>query len=379
MRVLQIHADNFEKGGISQIIWRFMENLKDKRIYFDFLTYQENFSPDKMKLLKENCCKIVRLKKGKSNFVKGINSRYKQLLAVLSEQNYDIVHVNGDDMMGVMLYVLAAKKSNTKVVVHAHTTKYSTGNRIVICIRHILNLIIRFFIIHKIDAIVACSQKAAIHMYGYKRAKKAVIILNGLDATKYKFNFEQRNIIRDKYGTEEKTIVVGHIGRFTYAKNHEFLVKVFKVLEEQFNCKSNKLELWMIGEGELRDIIFELTRKLNIQSKIRFIEHTSNVMGYLSAMDIMIFPSKYEGLPLVLVEAQASSLPVVCSDVITDEAIYSGFVSKLSLNSSYYEWALKVTEVLEMYSKRQIQNQIVNTELDIGQAIQKLLQVYENI
>ena len=172
-------------------------------------------------------------------------------------------------------------------------------------------------------------------MYG-KASDKAIIIKNGLNPDKYAFDNIAREKIRSEMMVKDR-IVIGHIGRFVYPKNHEFILDVF----EQIISEYSNVELWLIGEkdGEGYKKIYSRVNQEGLQDKVRFIGNTDKIKEYLSAMDVLFFPSRFEGLPLVLVEAQVNGLPVVCSSAITDEAIFSENVKKLSLDDSLKRWS----------------------------------------
>lgn len=378
MKVLQVHADNFQKGGISKIVWRFMIELQDKGVIFDYLTDNvQNMSQDVIDSVRKYNGNVVYIEKFRGFFIKRIREKRKELLKILSK-DYDIVHINGDDILGVALYVLAARKKGKKAVIHAHTTKYSSGNKVYIAVRHLANCILRDTIIKYTDGMVACSSQAAMHMFGKKNVNRVKIIKNGLNPQDYRYDLEKRKIIREKNRTTDQTIIIGHVGRFTYAKNHEFLVALFAEIQREFG-NSQTIELWMIGDGELKGRIENLVIEKGCADKVKFIDHTNDIGDYLSAMDVLIFPSRYEGMPLVLIEAQANSLPVICSDVITDEAICSKQVFKCKLNCGYTEWLNTFSDFLNKRTRREDYNVMKQTDFDISVCASEMLKIYQTV
>lgn len=333
IKVLQINAENFGAGGISVIIWRLMKVLEARNVQMSFLSQRENIN--------EKYINEIQMQGGKVHYIKTSSNkifryfdRYKKCYKVIKDNKYDVVHVNGNESLGIISYVLAAKKnSNCKVIVHAHSTRFMNGEFLLI--KNVLKSIFQPILIRKADCLFACSTEAARFMYG-KASDKAIIIKNGLNPDKYAFDNIAREKIRSEMMVKDR-IVIGHIGRFVYPKNHEFILDVF----EQIISEYSNVELWLIGEkdGEGYKKIYSRVNQEGLQDKVRFIGNTDKIKEYLSAMDVLFFPSRFEGLPLVLVEAQVNGLPVVCSSAITDEAIFSENVKKLSLDDSLKRWS----------------------------------------
>lgn len=375
MQVLQINADNFGNGGISQIIWRFMQYLKNEDIIFSYFTYKKNVPLKYSSNVKKLGGNIIQVSLPTGSCVIRIYRKYKQLINVLSENQFDVIHVNSNDMLGALIYVIAGRKKGIKIIVHAHTTKYSSNNKIIIWSREFINIFLRIFLLNRIDIMLACSTEAARYMYGRKKAKDVIIIPNGLEPQEYLFDYEKRKKIRCAYNVSESTKVIGHIGRFTYAKNHEYIVKVF---EKMIKSNDEDVELWLIGDGELKENILEKIEEYSIQNRVKLISHTDDIQGFLSAMDILLFPSRYEGFPLVILEAQASNLPIICSDAITKEVIISNKVYQLSLEEDSGKWADKIYYILKQNCCRITADEIEGTGLDIKQIVKKLIRIYHN-
>jgi glycosyltransferase involved in cell wall biosynthesis len=154
-------------------------------------------------------------------------------------------------------------------------------------------------------------------------------------------------------GLAEGKYVVGHVGRFNYQKNHSYLIDIFKEL-----CKLNSAAiLLLVGTGELENVIKEKVRALKLEEQVIFVGAVDNVNDYMQAMDCFVFPSKFEGLGMVAIEAQAMSLPCFLSDVIPKEVAITNLVHFISLNKSHSRWG----EV--------IMNQRLKKRMDMSAAI----------
>ncbi len=202
------------------------------------------------------------------------------------------------------------------------------------------------------DFYLACTENAARHVYGDRLVDedKVVIIPNAINVRKFLYNPSKREEIRRELGIEN-AIVIGHVGRFHYAKNHEFLVDVFAemlclIKEDKDNnyliMYGLPLKLMLLGEGPLQNDIKKKVEQLGIGDKVMFLNNHSNVSDYYQAMDYFCFPSRYEGLPGTVVEAQASGLQCLISDTITPEVDITPLVERMSLQEGALVWAKKI-------------------------------------
>ncbi|MGN1194989.1 MAG: glycosyltransferase, partial [Acutalibacteraceae bacterium] len=157
----------------------------------------------------------------------------------------------------------------------------------------------------------------------------------------FRYSEEKRNEIRKKFGFTDE-IVLGHVGRFDEYKNQGFLLDV---LNEIRNCGVNA-KLLLLGDGNLRQAVESKTDSLGISDSVIFAGVVPDVYNYLNAMDVFVFPSIYEGLPLTLIEAQANGLHVFASDAVSDESDVTGRIDFLPLSSGAEKWAEKIKEKL---------------------------------
>ena len=147
--------------------------------------------------------------------------------------------------------------------------------------------------------------------------------------------------IRKEYDIEGKKVFI-HVGRFEKQKNHNFIIDVFNEIVQ----KDHNSVLLLLGEGSLLDDIRQKVSNLNLDDCVKFLGVNDNINDFLSAADIMLFPSFWEGLPVSLVEAQYSKLKILCSDCISTEIMVTPLIHSLSLNCSAREWAEKALECL---------------------------------
>lgn len=191
---------------------------------------------------------------------------------------------------------------------------------------------------------LAPSTEAAEYTFGKGCVAKGNVTLlhNAIDTNIYHFDPEGRKRIREEFGLEGM-FVVGHVGRFNQQKNHAFLLDVFCELHK----KRPASRLVLVGQGELEEQIRQKAHSLGIAPYVVFTGVRKDVPQLMSAFDVFVFPSLYEGMPNTVIEAQATGLPCVISDTITKEADITGLVKYLPLTDieHWAEWAQKVPEV----------------------------------
>nr|WP_279289747.1 glycosyltransferase [Anaerocolumna cellulosilytica] len=158
---------------------------------------------------------------------------------------------------------------------------------------------------------------------------------------KYRFHPYKREEVRKMLGLDKTTLAIGHIGNFNEQKNHEFLIHVFyEVYKERKDAK-----LFLAGFGPKEEFIKMLVHTLGLKDRVVFLGVIDNVHEILQAMDVMLLPSLYEGLPLVVVEWQIAALPCIISEVVSRECVYTDLVRLLPLNCTYTRWAKNILEI----------------------------------
>ena len=288
---------------------------------------------------------------------------------LLKENHYDIIH--GHVSSSAAIYLKVARKHGCKTIVHSHSAGYR-GNKVEQAIKKIFTIGAK----GQADYWFACSAPAAVRLYGcdYRKNAHYYDIPNAIIAESYRFNETCRADIRKKHRLDNAQRVYGHVGSFTAPKNHDFLLDVFSVIANS----DPKAVLILAGEGERRDDILSKINALGLNEKVLLVGNVGNVNEYLMAMDALIFPSLYEGVPLVLVEAQAAGLYCVVSDSITDEVNLTECIVPVSLKKSAAQWAKIAQEIPKI--DREAMNQIVSeTKYNMQKSVVTLTALYETM
>ncbi len=226
----------------------------------------------------------------------------------------------------------------------------------------------------------ACSREAGISVFGRELVDsgRVRIIPNAIDLKRFAYNEEKRNAIRAELGVSN-ALVIGHVGSFRYAKNHEFLLNVFAQvtrlldnddLNQYSILHGMRVRLLMLGKGPEMEDVIRLSEKLHIKDRCIFAGNKSNASDYYQAMDYFCFPSRYEGLPGSVVEAQASGLQCLVSDTVTPEVNVTELVSMMSINSEPRDWARKIIDDLLLHED--YQTDALSEEIRVNQTLTQI-------
>lgn len=277
----------------------------------------------------------------------------KELIKIIKIGHYDIVHAHGNSCT-LLAEMLAAKIGGVKIrIAHSRNTT---------CTHIMIHKLLRPFFNRTYTHGFACGTDAGKWLFG---KKPFTVIINGNDIKKFSYNSLIRQEYRQKYNLAEKK-VIGHVGSFNDQKNHNFLIDTFYEL--------TKLDpgcvLFLLGDGELRKEIENKVKKLGIDKKVVFIGKTLEVSSLLQAMDIMVLPSLFEGLPNVVIEWQIACLPSIVSDKVTKDAKLTELVDFMSLEKGAKAWAKRINKV-EIIDRQDISVPIIEEIRKAGYDIEE--------
>lgn len=314
-------------GGAETFLMKMYRTMDETKYQMDFCVnvQEKGYYDDEIHLLGG---KIFRIP-SKSENVKEFK---KQLTAIIQKEKYEYVFritSNGAGFMDLKI----AKKAGARVCA-ARSSNSSDGSGIKSKIAHRLG---RWLYRKYVDVKIAPSDLAAEYTFGKPAVQKGEVALlhNGVDLNVFRFDEVGRENIRKEFGISQDQTVVGHIGRFSEQKNHKFLLDIFY----QMYTQDNNAVLLLVGCGELENEVRKKIKELGLENNVIFAGVRSDVPQLLSAMDVFVFPSFYEGMPNTVIEAQATGLPCVIADTITKEADITGLVQYLPLSNSAEEWA----------------------------------------
>lgn len=285
---------------------------------------------------------------------------FNSLKNIVKKNNYNIIHAHGNSGT-LLLDIYASKLGGANIrISHCHNST---------CTHKFIHKITKSGLNKNATTLLACSNVAGKWLYD----KDFEIINNGIEFEKFSFNEEVRKKYRDEMGLSEY-FVLGHVGHISYQKNHEFLLEIFKEILK-INPKS---KLVLIGDGILRTEIENKIRKLKIENDVILMGKRSDISNILCMMDIFIFPSRFEGLPVALLEAQATGLQCITSTAVTEEANVLGNVKYLNLEESPEIWANKILECNKNYPRNYALEIFKKSKFNIDNEVKKLEELYLN-
>lgn len=347
-------------GGAESMIYNYSKNMTPNDYNF-YLLHQYSATKKNKKELETLNFKIKEITPKKKNIFKN----YKETKKFFIQNNIDIVHAHMTLANFVPLY--AAKKAGVKIrICHSHETSSSNRN----IFKYIITAILKRLCVKYSTILMACGTKAGEFLYG---KKNYFVYNNAIDLDKFKYNGIVRKSKREELGIDDKTIVIGHIGRFIDVKNHDFIIKIFTELVK----KDKKYKLLLIGNGELENEIKEKIKINNLDDYVIMTGVIENPNDYYNVFDIFILPSKREGLPIVALEAQASGLKCLFSNTIDlNTSVVNENCQFLDLD--YKQWVDIIQNVNIKYNREvKVNKYFKERNLDIENEYKKLDKLYK--
>lgn len=347
----------FVTGGIKTVMMSYYNNINRENVQFDFIIDEDSPMDDYSEIFALGG-KIHKIPSTK-NPIKNVVSTSK----VLKKNDYLCVHGYINTLN--IFPMFAGKLAKTPVRIAENLSTAHAGERKTM-LKNILKPFAKLFPTH----IAANSIYAAEWLYGKKSLNRCKIINNALDLEKFKYDLELREKTREKLKVEN-CFVLGHIGRYHYQKNHDFLVDVFKALYD----RDSEARLLLVGYGELKEQIFSKIAKLGLSDVVIDGGATEDILLLYNAMDCFVLPSFYEGLPVVGIEAQATGLPCVMSTEVTKETAITDCVRFIELRQDVDFWAEEILK-WKNYKRADVRDQITKSGYNIEEEAEKLEEYY---
>lgn len=333
MRLL-VHAP-LGVGGVTNLMLDIQRNINREKINFDYLVFHDQVEPQEKTAFEMGSKKLIASADNVSfKPLRGLIRLFK-IKKVCKKNEVKVFHFNGGAPLG-FLTILAAKMGGVKwVTFHSHNGGMTHQGVLAKIISGICRPLLKFVV----DDYWACSSIAAKFSFPSKVFKNNdyYFMPNAIQLDKYKYNQKDREIVKEELGLRNK-FVIGHAGRFSYQKNHTFLIDIF----EEIHKKDESAVLLLFGTGDLLEDIKNKVSQMGLKDSVRFFGLSDEMNKMYQGMDVFLMPSHFEGLPVTGVEAQASGLPIIFSDTITREVSVAPNVEYVSLNESTDVWADKV-------------------------------------
>lgn len=351
-------------GGAESRIMDLYRHTDHSRVQFDFLvhTADEGHFDKEIERMGGHIYRVPRFRiYNYFAYVKAMKDFFRE--------HHEFAAVQGHMTSTASIYLPIAKKTGVTVTIaHARSAGVDKG------LKGDLTKWLRRNLPRKTDYMFTCSEIAGVSVFGQKAVEegKTIFIPNAIACDDFKQNEEKRLQIRKELQAENK-YVIGHVGRFHYAKNHEYLLQIFA----EIVARGNKdYMLLLLGEGGGMANAKELAGALGIADKVCFTGNKTNVYDYYQAMDYFVYPSRYEGLPGTVVEAQAAGLNCLISDSICKEVMVTDLVHDMSINCSAAEWAEYVIKTQE-YERTDRTEEMKRAGFDVTLQAEKMMNFYE--
>lgn len=360
IKVLQVYP-SMNNAGTEMVIMNWYRNVDRNKIQFDFLVQNKGS-------LDEDILNMG----GKIHYISNDNNKlYKKKLVKFFRENkeYNIIHTHTHSEMGLVLNAAKIAGVNCRIA-HSHNCR-SDANNLMKILKKIKSIPIK----HNATHFFACSKEAGEWLFPFKNIDIEVI-KNGIDLEKFKYNSNFRKEIRKELGIKEDEKVICHVGRFSEEKNHNFIIDVVSEV-----IKINKeIKVILVGVGPLENSIKQKVIDLGIVSNIIFLGNRNDVNKIMSASDLFLFPSLYEGLGIVLIEAQVNGLPCIVSDRVPDEAdMKCNIYNSILLENDMNIWIEHINQYLSISNKERYNKveHVRNRGYDIKE-VGKIIELFYN-
>lgn len=353
MKILVVSTVQLKKNGIATVIMNIYETCKDV-VNMDFVV-NDSISEDYRELIEKNKSKVYVL-----NRKKNIINYIKELIGILRAGNYDCLHVHGNSGTMVIEMMIAKLMKLPKRISHSHNTSCS-HMKVHYALRNLMSILS--------TTRLACSKEAGCFCFGQREFD---VIPNGIKVSRYQYNAVVSTDVRKELGINEK-FVVGHVGLINEQKNTKKVINVFAELKK----RRNDLKLLMVTGTEcVPQEINEMIEKNDIEEDIIWLFERKDVDKLLMAMDVFVFPSKWEGLGIGVIEAQASGLKCVISSVVPEEVNITKLIKRLDVNESDKIWADELETCMVKYDRTKCFNDVYQSKFNIEKYDAKLKEIY---
>ena len=382
VRVLHV-LGNTNLGGAESRIMDLYRHTDRNRVQFDFLVHsgEEGFYEKEIRELGGRIFRVPRFRI--YNYFS-----YRKALKEFFQEHHEFALIQGHMTSTAAIYLPIAKKAGVKkTAAHARSAGVDKG------LKGTMTRFLRRNLADKADYLFTCSELAGISVYGEKAVQegKTIFIPNAIDCAGFTFDPKKRKKMREELGLAD-AFIIGHVGRFHYAKNHEYLIRVFEKLcrmsagacgSTAENGADQKYHLILLGEGPLMEDTRKLAEELGVADRVHFLGNHKNIADYYQVMDYFVYPSRYEGMPGTIVEAQASGLPCLMSDTICREVIATDLVETMSIEKEPKVWAEVLQRRMDALVPKQVNREKYAAKMaaagfDVQAQAERMMRFYES-
>ena len=343
-------------GGIDKYLLNFLKQVHSEFVRVDFLTnHIDNKLKEQLEQYGSHLYEVANLKSPKQ--------QYRQIYDIIQNNKYDVTYFNLSTAIS-RIGPQAAFDCNVPIrAIHSHSTGNDCLNPIKRKLLDFLHYKYRKELYKTANRFYACSQDAGLWMFpeNIVTSDKFKVIHNAIDTEKFAYDIQSRQQMRKQLNIEKDNFVIGHVGNFCYPKNYPFILDVFEAVSK----RNSNARFLSVGAGPDFDYIQNLVKEKNLQDKVTFLGKRTEVYNVMQAMDVFLFPSRFEGLGIALIEAQATGLPCVVSTGVPKEAAVTNAIVFLSLDDAIEKWADVVCN-FEHYERSDQTDEIIAAGYDLA-------------
>lgn len=368
--ILHVNIDNDGGNGAFTLVRYLYSFLKDEFI-FDYFTMGKFVDDQVYKDIVSNggVCFSANLRKNK--FIGHLVLPFR-FYRVLKNNSYEIVHIHSEVAYKHFLYAVAARLAKVKkIVIHSHSSDIDGNNK---GLKYIFHRLLRKSVNHLGTDFLACSDVAAEWMFTQNTlsGEHFKLLHNGINPRKYIYSEEIRNDVRKNLHLQDK-FVLGHVGALKKVKNQIRLIEILNDIND------DRYVLLLIGDGEDKDKLVNRVKQLNLEDKVFFLGNRTDVSELLQAIDVFVFPSFFEGIPMALIEAQTVGIPIIASDSINKDIKINENVYFVSLKTSNIKWAQMIKSCETLHMREHGYEMVSKSDYNIKNSAQLLKAVYEGV
>ena len=366
IRVLHVFGTT-NLGGAESRIMDLYRSIDRSKVQFDFVTHanQEGYFDKEVLELGGRIFHVPPFR------VYNVFS-YKRAFKELFSMHPEFQAVHGHMTSTASIYLPIAKKMGVpRTIAHARSAGVDRG------IKGWITRKLRKNLSKKADVLLACSKLAGQAVFGEKAWNdgRVKFVPNAINTAKYRYSESIRKQVRSNLDLNDR-IVIGHVGSFRYAKNHEYLLKIFSEIRKISAHTNHNPILLLLGDGELMETIKQQAEQLGLKNSVLFLGNRDEIWRYYQAMDYVVFPSHYEGMPGTIVEAQTAGLRCLISDRVSTDTVFTDLVKQKSIDIDPAIWAEEITDTWN-YERKDMCVTAVNAGFDVADQAGRMVKLYE--
>ncbi len=361
IRIAQI-IGKWVGGGVESVVMNYYRHIDKNKVQFDFICDSDSteIPYEEIESMGGNVILIPPYQR--------VIKYHKELKRVLKEGKYKIVHSHINTLSVFSLF--AAKCAGVPVrIAHSHSTTNQKEKS-----KNLIKQVLRPFSKLFATDYMCCSELAGRWLFGDREYDKGKVYLlnNAIDIEKFKYNEQMRKRKREELGIRDSTLVLGHVGRFVDQKNHMFLIDIFS----QVHKKNEDAILLLIGQGPLQNQIKDKVKSLKLEESVKFLGQRNDVDELYQTFDIFLLPSLYEGLGMVLIEAQCAGCYCIASTEVPKIAKVTNNLDFIKLEDASELWGINAVKGLNKVNRKECIKSIKEFGYDIKEENKKLENYY---